>query len=132
MNVTDLPTFIADATSLRVTRVGELDLRHRDRAKPLLVTSEVAALTRLRAALAIDPESLSQQIALMTPGVLDLHFFAGHEMLATVTFVPPDSVRCQAVWGCDARLREPARLASWLTEHGWLGGVAFTPQSSLP
>jgi len=28
------------------------------------------------------------------------------------------------VWRFDVRLREPERLATWLTEHGWHG---FTP-----
>lgn len=52
----------------------------------------------------------------MTPGVLDLNFTAGHELLATVSFLYPDALR----WSGDGRLIEPGGLVEWLVEHGWV------------
>src|SRR5262245_46296734 len=88
----DLASVIVQASSVRPTRVGELDPRHRG-LTTLLIESEPVALMRLVEALAIDPESMVHQIALMIPGVLDLHFFRGHELIATVTYLAPAIIR---------------------------------------
>lgn len=131
MSETDVAAVIVDATTLRVTRAGELDSRHRGATKPLLLVSDSAALSQLRDALAIDHELLTRQTVLMTPGVLDLHFFRGHDLRATVAYMPPEIVRWTG-WRFDARLREPEQLMKWLTDRGWSGNDAeFTPRSSL-
>jgi hypothetical protein len=63
----------------------------------------------------------------MTPGVLDLHFFHGHDLRATVSYIPHDLIRWSG-WRFDARLLDPARLVKWLTDRGWSGsGAKFTP-----
>src|SRR4051812_31660295 len=113
-----LATAITTATSVRVTRVGELDPRHRGRTRPLVVTSDVAALDRLRRCLVVDEGSFAEELALMTPGVLDLNFLAGHALLATVSYIHPGIVRWRG-WSSDARLVDSAELIAWLVEHGW-------------
>lgn len=118
MTTSDLSTVVADASSVRATRAGALNPRNRKNAETLFVVFDVASLTFLRDALAIDRDSLAEKYALMTPGDLDLHFFRGHELLATVTYVAPSFVRWNG-WPFDARLSDKERLAAWLTEHGW-------------
>jgi hypothetical protein len=71
----------------------------------------------LREALAIDEASLNDRIALMTPGELDLCFFRGPDLRAKVTTLSSGFVRWDG-WPFDARLREPQRLADWLSDRG--------------
>ncbi len=101
---------------MRVTRVGEFDPRRR--TKPLFVVSDSAALEHLRRYLAVDDQSFSEEVALMTPGVLDLNFVIGHELLATVSYLYPDFIRWRG-WTSDVRLVNPAELLAWLASHGW-------------
>lgn len=78
-----------------MTRVGEFDPRHRRREKPIIIESDAGALEELRHCLAIDERSLEEQAAFMTPGLVDLNFLAGRQLLATVV------------------------LLYWLVERGW-------------
>lgn len=118
MNSSALINVIMDATSVRVTRVGEFDPRHRSRAKPLFVTRDPAPLARLRHYLEIDDDSFARRLFLMTPGVLDMNFLAGHELRATVSYIHSGLIRWRG-WPSDALLVHPAELIAWLAEHGW-------------
>ena len=68
-------------------------------------------------ALAINEASLAEQLALMTPGFLSLHFIRGHELLASVDCVTRSIVRWSG-WPFEARLQRPAGLAAWLAQQG--------------
>lgn len=62
--------------------------------------------------------AVADQMALMTPGNVDLNFMAGHKCLATVSYIFPCFVRWRG-WCADARLIEPAAMAGWLRGHGF-------------
>lgn len=74
----DLDAVLREATSVRVSRVGEFDPRNRKKSKPLFIESDPQALMRLRSCFAIHEESLLEQHALMCSGNLDLNFLSGH------------------------------------------------------
>ncbi len=118
MNSAALTTAITNATSVRVTHVGELDPRHRGRTKPLFVATDSAALEHLRRCIEVDDRSFAEGSVLMTPGVLDLNFVVGRELLATVSYIHPDFIRWRG-WSSDARLVHPGELIAWLVSHGW-------------
>ena len=82
------------------------------------VTSDLAALDRVRGCLEVDEGSFVENLALMTPGVLDLTFSVGHELLATISYIYPSFIRWRG-WSSDARLVNPADLIAWLVDHGW-------------
>jgi len=109
-------TAITGATSVRVTRAGKFDPRRR--TTPLLVASDSAALEHLRRCLAVDDQSFAEELALMTPGVLDFNFLVGHELLATASYLYPGFIRWRG-WTSDARLVSPAELVAWLVDRGW-------------
>jgi hypothetical protein len=126
----DLINVIADARSVRITGVGAFDPRKREKAATAALVTDPTVLDVLRDVLVIAPESLAEEISLMTPGDLDMHFFGGHELLASVTFVANNHLRWRG-WPFDARLREPERLGRWLREQGWSGqGALFSPRPS--
>jgi hypothetical protein len=114
----NLALAIAGATAVRVTRVADFDPRERASHRPIVVVSDLPSLERLRGCLAIDRASLEEKHSWMTPGDVDLNFLAGHELLATVTYLSPTYVRWRR-WGSDARLEDPRELAAWLVEQGW-------------
>ncbi|MDI1484518.1 hypothetical protein [Polyangium sp. y55x31] len=84
----------------------------------MIVTSDLAALDRVRGCLEVDEGAFAEDLALMTPGVLDLTFSAGHELLATISYIYPSFIRWRG-WSSDARLVNPADLIAWLVDHGW-------------
>ena len=109
---------LREATSVRVTRVGQFDPKHRKKSKPLFIESDPEALESLRGCFAIFEESLLRQAALMTPGDLDLNFLAGHDLITKVTYIFPDFLRWRP-WGFDAKLVDGTKLTAWLVERGW-------------
>lgn len=113
-----LTSIITDATTVRVTPVGGFDPRHRGRTTLLIVTADASALRHLRHCLEVDEGSLAEDLALMTPGSIDLNFTVGHRLLATVTYIEPCFVRWCG-WNSDARLVDAAQLVAWLADHGW-------------
>lgn len=118
MSSNALISTIAAATSVRMTRVGEFDPRHRSRTKLLVFTSDLAAMSRLERCLEVDDEFFTAKVALMTPGILDMNFMSGHELLATVRYIYPNLIRWRG-WPSDARLVNSADLIAWLVDHGW-------------
>ena len=87
----------------------------------MFIVSDAASLDGLRGRLAVDESTFALQMALMTPGDLDLNFLSGHKLLATVTYIYPNIVRWRG-WPFDVRLVEGALLTRWLTERGWSRG----------
>jgi hypothetical protein len=126
----DLAELIADVDCVRVTEVGRLDPRRRHGTKYLLVISDAAEIASLRDALVIDPRSLEEELALMTPGAFDLNFMRGHDLRATVTYLGAPYVRWRG-WRWDAQLRDPQQLVDWLQARGWSeSGHKFESSSS--
>lgn len=102
----------------RIEQASSVRLIRRDRSETIAVVTDGPSLTRLRGCLAVDGQSLAQQISLMTPGSLELSFMSGRDVLTTVIFIWPNFLRWSS-WTSDARLADGSRLIAWLTEHGW-------------
>jgi hypothetical protein len=121
-----LAKVLADATSVRVSRVGAFDPRRRSRSETLFAVREATSLDRLRRSLEINEASLAEGWLMTTPGDLDFNFLKDHDLIARVTFIYPDYVRWLG-WDADAKLRDPDGVVSWLEHHGW-----HAPPSTAP
>jgi hypothetical protein len=106
-----------DASAVVATRVNEFDPRRRAPDKPLFTVSKPDSLDALRLCLSVDEKSLTDEIALMTPGDLQLNFLRRHDLLTSVIFIRPGFLR----WAdspFDARLLDGGALETWLAAQG--------------
>jgi hypothetical protein len=113
----ELSGVIQRATSVRIAEVVVPDPGDGARRRTHAVVSDPIALHGLLQCLAIDARSFDEQISLMTPGDLNLHFMDGHDLVATVTLILPSFIRW-ARWPSDARLANADGLTVWLRERG--------------
>jgi hypothetical protein len=119
MGSADWAELLASARSVRVVAGPTFDEQHRSHQHTLLVESAADAIRDLRVALQIEPDSLAEQLALMTPGDVTVALFAdGHSLVTTVTYIHPGYLRWRP-WGADARLADPSALPGWLSARGW-------------
>lgn len=119
------------ATSVRATEVGAFNPRHRDGTRELLRVSEADDLKALVATLAIDDSSLDEQIALMTPGEIQLNFLDGHSLVASIALILPGYLRWDGL-PYDARLLDKHAVGAWLAARGWQPPVGPRSESASP
>ena len=110
MNEPSLAALLEEASSVRIARVGALG------DSVLATVRDPFALDALRDALASHHTWFASRVTSSTPGIVDMHFFRGQDLLAIVTYVAGGFLRWDG-WRQAAQLRQPMRFPEWLTEH---------------